>query len=33
MKILSIDTSNYALGIGLLDEKQVMGEYISNINL
>lgn len=31
MKILSIDTSNYALGIGLLDENQVMGEYISNI--
>jgi len=31
MKILSIDTSNYALGIGLLDESQVMGEYISNI--
>jgi tRNA threonylcarbamoyladenosine biosynthesis protein TsaB len=31
MKILSIDTSNYVLGIGLLDESQVMGEYISNI--
>lgn len=31
MKILSIDTSNYALGIGLLDESQVLGEYISNI--
>ncbi|WP_404330767.1 tRNA (adenosine(37)-N6)-threonylcarbamoyltransferase complex dimerization subunit type 1 TsaB [Mesobacillus maritimus] len=31
MKILSIDTSNYALGIGLLDDSQVMGEYISNI--
>jgi tRNA threonylcarbamoyladenosine biosynthesis protein TsaB len=31
MRILSIDTSNYALGIGLLDESQVMGEYISNI--
>ncbi|MCM3588678.1 tRNA (adenosine(37)-N6)-threonylcarbamoyltransferase complex dimerization subunit type 1 TsaB [Mesobacillus maritimus] len=31
MKILSIDTSNYALGIGLLDENQVLGEYISNI--
>lgn len=31
MKILSIDTSNYALGIGLIDNDQVMGEYISNI--
>lgn len=31
MKILSIDTSNYVLGIGLLDENQVMGEYISNL--
>ncbi|TCN18104.1 tRNA (adenosine(37)-N6)-threonylcarbamoyltransferase complex dimerization subunit type 1 TsaB [Mesobacillus foraminis] len=31
MKILSIDTSNYVLGIGLLDGNQVMGEYISNL--
>ena len=31
MKILSIDTSNYALGIGLIDDTQVMGEYISNL--
>lgn len=31
MKILSIDTSNYVLGIGLIDESQVLGEYISNI--
>jgi tRNA threonylcarbamoyladenosine biosynthesis protein TsaB len=31
MRILSIDTSNYALGIGLLDDDQVLGEYISNI--
>jgi tRNA threonylcarbamoyladenosine biosynthesis protein TsaB len=31
MKILSIDTSNYALGIGLVDDTQVMGEYISNL--
>ncbi len=31
MKILSIDTSNYALGIGLIDDGQVMGEYISNL--
>lgn len=31
MKVLSIDTSNYVLGIGLLDGDVVMGEYISNI--
>ncbi|CAM4038090.1 tRNA (adenosine(37)-N6)-threonylcarbamoyltransferase complex dimerization subunit type 1 TsaB [Mesobacillus zeae] len=31
MKILSIDTSNYVLGIGLLDDNVVMGEYISNL--
>ncbi|MGA9226601.1 MAG: tRNA (adenosine(37)-N6)-threonylcarbamoyltransferase complex dimerization subunit type 1 TsaB [Mesobacillus sp.] len=31
MKVLSIDTSNYVLGIGLLDGETVMGEYISNI--
>ncbi|MEH7887016.1 tRNA (adenosine(37)-N6)-threonylcarbamoyltransferase complex dimerization subunit type 1 TsaB [Bacillus sp. JJ1609] len=31
MKVLSIDTSNYVLGIGLLDSETVMGEYISNI--
>jgi len=31
MKVLSIDTSNYVLGIGLLDGDTVMGEYISNI--
>jgi tRNA threonylcarbamoyladenosine biosynthesis protein TsaB len=31
MKILSIDTSNYVLGIGLVDDSQVMGEYISNL--
>ncbi|KKK36258.1 hypothetical protein WQ57_20385 [Mesobacillus campisalis] len=31
MKILSIDTSNYVLGIGLVDDTQVMGEYISNL--
>jgi tRNA threonylcarbamoyladenosine biosynthesis protein TsaB len=31
MKVLSIDTSNYVLGIGLLDGDSVMGEYISNI--
>lgn len=31
MKVLSIDTSNYVLGIGLLDGETVAGEYISNI--
>lgn len=31
MKVLSIDTSNYVLGIGLLDGGTVLGEYISNI--
>ncbi|HAQ06355.1 MAG TPA: tRNA (adenosine(37)-N6)-threonylcarbamoyltransferase complex dimerization subunit type 1 TsaB [Bacillus bacterium] len=31
MKVLSIDTSNYVLGIGLLDDDTVLGEYISNI--
>ena len=31
MKVLSIDTSNYVLGIGLLDGDSVVGEYISNI--
>ena len=31
MKVLSIDTSNYALGIALVDGEQVKGEYITNI--
>lgn len=31
MKVLSIDTSNYALGVALLDEDKVVGEYITNI--
>jgi tRNA threonylcarbamoyladenosine biosynthesis protein TsaB len=31
MKVLSIDTSNYVLGIGILDGDTVLGEYISNI--
>lgn len=31
MKVLSIDTSNYALGVALLDGDQVIGEYITNI--
>jgi tRNA threonylcarbamoyladenosine biosynthesis protein TsaB len=31
MTILSIDTSNYALGVALLEEEQVLGEYITNL--
>jgi len=31
MKLLSIDTSNYALGVALLDGNQVIGEYITNL--
>ncbi len=31
MKILAIDTSNYALGIALLNGEQVVGEYITNL--
>lgn len=31
MTILAIDTSNYALGVALLEEDQVLGEYITNL--
>ncbi|QCJ40696.1 tRNA (adenosine(37)-N6)-threonylcarbamoyltransferase complex dimerization subunit type 1 TsaB [Bacillus sp. S3] len=31
MTILAIDTSNNPLGIALLDENQVLGEYITNL--
>jgi tRNA threonylcarbamoyladenosine biosynthesis protein TsaB len=31
MKVLAIDTSNNALGIAVIDEKQVIGEYITNV--
>ena len=31
MKILAIDTSNYALGVALIEENQVLGEYITNL--
>ncbi|WP_064091181.1 tRNA (adenosine(37)-N6)-threonylcarbamoyltransferase complex dimerization subunit type 1 TsaB [Rossellomorea aquimaris] len=31
MKILSIDTSNYPLGVALIEENKVIGEYITNI--
>ncbi|PLR82246.1 tRNA (adenosine(37)-N6)-threonylcarbamoyltransferase complex dimerization subunit type 1 TsaB [Bacillus sp. V33-4] len=31
MKVLAIDTSNYILGVALLDECKVIGEYITNL--
>jgi len=31
MKLLAIDTSNYPLGIALIDDGKVIGEYITNI--
>jgi tRNA threonylcarbamoyladenosine biosynthesis protein TsaB len=31
MTILAIDTSNYALGVALLEDGQVLGEYITNL--
>lgn len=31
MKILAIDTSNYALGVALLNDNQVVGELITNL--
>jgi tRNA threonylcarbamoyladenosine biosynthesis protein TsaB len=31
MKILAIDTSNYVLGISLIDQEKVIGEYITNL--
>lgn len=31
MKVLAIDTSNYVLGISLIDDEKVIGEYITNI--
>ncbi|MEK5176341.1 tRNA (adenosine(37)-N6)-threonylcarbamoyltransferase complex dimerization subunit type 1 TsaB [Heyndrickxia sp. FSL W8-0496] len=31
MKVLAIDTSNNPLGIALLDENKVIGEYITNL--
>lgn len=31
MKVLAIDTSNYPLGIALIDDEQVIGEYITNM--
>ncbi|KAB7665567.1 tRNA (adenosine(37)-N6)-threonylcarbamoyltransferase complex dimerization subunit type 1 TsaB [Bacillus sp. B1-b2] len=31
MKILAIDTSNFVLGIAILDDGKVVGEYITNL--
>jgi tRNA threonylcarbamoyladenosine biosynthesis protein TsaB len=31
MNVLAIDTSNYALGIALMNEERVIGEYITNM--
>lgn len=31
MNVLAIDTSNYALGIALMNEEQVIGEYMTNM--
>lgn len=31
MKVLAIDTSNEVLGVGLVSESKVIGEYITNI--
>ncbi|WP_026582796.1 tRNA (adenosine(37)-N6)-threonylcarbamoyltransferase complex dimerization subunit type 1 TsaB [Bacillus sp. J33] len=31
MRVLSIDTSNYPLGVALLDGEKVIGEYITNV--
>lgn len=33
MKVLAIDTSNYVLGIAVIDEEKVIGEYITNVKL
>jgi tRNA threonylcarbamoyladenosine biosynthesis protein TsaB len=33
MTILAIDTSNYSLGIALLNEETVIGEYITNVKI
>src|SRR3954451_8207264 len=31
MTILAIDTSNYPLGVALIEDNQVLGEYITNL--
>ncbi|HWO78553.1 MAG TPA: tRNA (adenosine(37)-N6)-threonylcarbamoyltransferase complex dimerization subunit type 1 TsaB [Bacillus sp. (in: firmicutes)] len=31
MNVLAIDTSNYALGVSIINDKKVIGEYITNM--
>lgn len=31
MNILAIDTSNYVLGVAILNNKQIVGEYVTNL--
>jgi tRNA threonylcarbamoyladenosine biosynthesis protein TsaB len=31
MRVLAIDTSNYTLGVGIIEEDRVIGEYITNV--
>lgn len=33
MRVLAIDTSNYVLGISLIDEEKVIGEHITNVKV
>ena len=33
MKVLAIDTSNYVLGISLIDNEKVIGEHITNVKI
>ncbi|WP_147536246.1 tRNA (adenosine(37)-N6)-threonylcarbamoyltransferase complex dimerization subunit type 1 TsaB [Bacillus marasmi] len=33
MKVLAIDTSNYVLGISIIDEEKVLGEYVTNVKI
>lgn len=33
MRVLAIDTSNYVLGIALIDEEKVIGEHITNVKV
>jgi tRNA threonylcarbamoyladenosine biosynthesis protein TsaB len=33
MTILAIDTSNYTLGVALIDEDKVIGDYITNVKV
>ena len=31
MNVLALDTSNYSLGIALVNEDKVIGEYMTNL--